>query len=398
MSGKPRRVALWTLCLCVFATLASAVALAPRDAQAHAQRPHDDDLLLANVPARNSVEGRQREALRAQQRSAPRDEQAALRLVRAHIEHARREGDPRPLGLAEAVLKPFLSASASAPVLVAWATIEQSRHHFQAALQTLERARKQAPHDPQALLTEATVLTVLGRFHDAATRCALLREETTPLYAELCAVPIAMMTGHASDALATLQRARTQTSEASELAWISSLECETRYWQSELAAAERACQAALSLDANDRYTRALYADVLLDLQENARVLPLVANHALDDALVLRAVLARLPEAEQSAELTSLRAGFERDRARGEAPHGREEARLLLALGENERALAHAKANFAVQREPWDVRLLLEAALRMRDKSAAQPAVKLMNESGFAAPRVRSLAKQIEELP
>jgi hypothetical protein len=69
------------------------------------------------------------------------------------------------------------------------------------------------------------------------------------------------------------------------------------------------------------------------------------------------------------------------RARGDRVHQREEARLLLALGkEPARALSLAREGFAAQREPWDARVLLLAALAARELGAAQPVLAFLREN------------------
>jgi hypothetical protein len=80
-------------------------------------------------------------------------------------------------------------------------------------------------------------------------------------------------------------------------------------------------------------------------------------------------------------------------------HRREEARYALRLeGDGATALALAKQNFEVQREPADVRVLLEAALAMKDRAAAAPALAWMKSTGFADPRFTTLAAAVESLP
>ena len=61
-------------------------------------------------------------------------------------------------------------------------------------------------------------------------------------------------------------------------------------------------------------------------------------------------------------------------------HQREEARFSLhLLHEPLEALRLATANWKVQREPADVRILLEAASAARDPAAAQPVVEWLRE-------------------
>jgi len=80
-------------------------------------------------------------------------------------------------------------------------------------------------------------------------------------------------------------------------------------------------------------------------------------------------------------------------------HRREESRYALRIeGDVPQALALAVANIKVQKEPADVRVLLEAALAAKDKAAAAPALEWMKRTGFADPRFVSLAGAVESLP
>ena len=75
-------------------------------------------------------------------------------------------------------------------------------------------------------------------------------------------------------------------------------------------------------------------------------------------------------AEASQVVEELRARFEASRMRGDRVHLREEARFELHLdADPRRALALAKDNWAVQKEPADARILLEAALAANDGAA-----------------------------
>jgi len=69
--------------------------------------------------------------------------------------------------------------------------------------------------------------------------------------------------------------------------------------------------------------------------------------------------------------------------RGDSVHRRDEARFTLSLlGDPAAALALARANWEVQREPADARLLLDAALAVDDAAAARPALAFLAASGL----------------
>lgn len=80
-------------------------------------------------------------------------------------------------------------------------------------------------------------------------------------------------------------------------------------------------------------------------------------------------------------------------------HSREEARYALAIEHDpSRALDLAVESFKTQREPPDVRLLLEAALATGRRDAASPALAFLDETGLRDTGLRDLAKRVRALP
>jgi hypothetical protein len=79
-------------------------------------------------------------------------------------------------------------------------------------------------------------------------------------------------------------------------------------------------------------------------------------------------------------------------------HRREEARFILGLEDNPKAaLALAGANWDVQREPWDVRVLLAAALAAKEPKAALPALEFLDSRHLEDPRILALAAKVRSL-
>jgi hypothetical protein len=86
------------------------------------------------------------------------------------------------------------------------------------------------------------------------------------------------------------------------------------------------------------------------------------------------------------------------RLRGDVSHRREEARFTLhLLSKPQEALPLATANWAVQREPADTRLLLEAALAAGAPSAATPVLDWLATTRLEDDRVQGLAARLAEL-
>ncbi len=127
------------------------------------------------------------------------------------------------------------------------------------------------------------------------------------------------------------------------------------------------------------------------------MLRLLAGWDNADPLLLRIAEAEvaLKQPGAQARLDALAERFAAAGERGDTTHRAEEARYWRGLrGDPARALALARANYEVQREPRDARVLLECALAARDPAAARPAIDWLRRSGFEDPRLRTLARQL----
>jgi predicted Zn-dependent protease len=349
-------------------------------------RPHRDDLVLARVPAATNTRTREVRGLERRLGEAPGDLDAAVRLARLQMAEARRRGDPRLLGYAEAALGRWWDeAMPPAPVLLLRATIRQSRHEFEAALADLDALVARAPDEPQGWLTRAVVLTVRGRYPAARASCAPLAWLAPPLARAACEAPIDGLTGGARPARRKMEAALALARSPDERAWAHSILGELCVWGGDVEAAERHLAEALRLDPDDRYTRGAYADLLLDAGRAGEARALLVDRESDDGLLLRLALAEAalgaPRAEELARM--LRDRFQASRQRGEAVHQREEARFALSIEHDPaRALALAREGWRAQHEPWDARLLLESASAAHQPVAAAPALAWLAETGF----------------
>ena len=136
--------------------------------------------------------------------------------------------------------------------------------------------------------------------------------------------------------------------------------------------AEAHFRAALALDPADYYVLGAYADYLLDNGRPKEVLALLPDKIAADPLLLRYALALQAEhsKEVPAHVEQLRDRFAASRLRGDRVHLREDARFTLhLLNAPQEALKLAQENWRVQKEPADIRLLLEAALAANDAAA-----------------------------
>jgi hypothetical protein len=159
-------------------------------------------------------------------------------------------------------------------------------------------------------------------------------------------------------------------------------------------AAEAHFKEALSLGLRDTYLLGAFADFLLDEGRAKEVEALLKTDTQPDGLLLRLALAerQLASPQLPSHVQNLSARFAANRMRGERLHLRDEARFTLyLLAKPDEALQLAKRNWAVQKEPWDARVLLEAALQAHDPLAARPVLDWLQATRLEDKRLQDLA-------
>jgi predicted Zn-dependent protease len=365
--------------------------------------PKDDTEVLERLPAgAGDAQERERDRLRRALAAHPDDLRTALTLARLDIETSRARSDPRYLGYAQAALAPWWDLpSPPSGVLVLRATIRQSSHDFEGALSDLDRVVAATPDEAQAWITRSVVLTVRGRYDEARQSCAPLSRLAPELVFAVCETSIDAVTGKAGPAYDRLKEtiARTPRLSPAEDEWARSTLAEIALRLGHDGDAEADFRAALALDPDDAYVLAAYADLLLDQGRPAEAGKLVTGRTDNDGLLLRLVLsdARVHAPEAAVHASMLGARFDASHLRGDTVHRREESRFVLAIHRDARAaLALATANWAVQREPWDVRVVLEAALAAGDASAAAPVLAFLADNHLEDPRIAALAATLRE--
>jgi hypothetical protein len=271
--------------------------------------------------------------------------------------------------------------------------LRQFGHQFNEALADLEAAVLAEPANAEAWSWLAAIHMVRADYSAAARACNGLAPLTTALLATGCRASVDALTGRAGSAATALTVALKAAGDAGpeERLWVLTRLAETAERRGSIAVAERAFKDALALGVADVYVQAAYADFLLDNGRAREVLTLLENGTRADVLLLRLALAAKASGDPRATgwTRDLAARFAAARARGDRTHEKEEARFALALqGDAARALVLAQSNYAVQREPADARILLEAAIAAGEPAAAAPV-----RDWLEANRVESLVLQ-----
>lgn len=315
--------------------------------------------------------------MRADLHENPADLARAAALARRYIEIARSDGDPRYLGYAQAALAPWWKMPQPPDeVLVLRATLRQSTHQFDAALADLDAVLRRDTGNPQAWLTRATVQSVTGDFAAAKTSCMRLHARAPALVVQTCLSSVGSVSGAAQDSYTALRAslARHPDSAPEVRLWAVTMLAEMATRLGYVVAAETHFRQALAYDARDSYLLAAYADFLLDQRRAPEVVALLKNKTRADALLLRYALAlKAAGSPEAARHTgALRSRFDAAMLRADTVHQREQARFELGLRNDPAAAVRlAKLNWAVQKEPADLRILTEAAAASGDAEAAK---------------------------
>jgi tetratricopeptide (TPR) repeat protein len=387
------------------AFLAAMLTCASTLAQAEPFVPATDATVLEHLPDAGDSRAR---ALRAQHRALaadPHNLKLALAVARGDLDRSRALGDPRFLGRAEAALAPWLNDAGQPDVMLLRAVILQSNHDFNGALAILAQVLRARPGDAQAWLTRAAIHQAQANYPAAIADCGQFANLILGLAPDICTASAMSLTGHAPLALrAVALSLQTNAAEAARepgvAMWGLTLAAETAARLDD-PQAETWFGRAMALDAHDPYLLAAWSDWLLAHGRAAEVVGLLADTTRIDPLLLRLALAEQAtnDPKLAAHIANLAARFEASRLRGDTVHRREEAMFELALRHDPAtALALALANWNVQREPADAKILLQAALTTGNAEAAAPAIAWLNANHVEDGELSRLAARLPAAP
>jgi tetratricopeptide (TPR) repeat protein len=382
---------------CVFLSLAGALA------NAAPVRPQQDSQVLETLPPRahdalNSAIASMHAALAA----GGHNFDLAAELAKRHLERFRRDQDPRDLGQAEAAIEPWLRQPNPPPrALVLRASVRQSNHFFASALDDLDHAIRAQPGDMEAWLIRANILQVQGRYLEAKQSCGRLILMNTVI-AGICLANVAAVSGRPEQADLLLQHLAEQILPTDPLYnWLMISHAETAVWLGKQEAAEQFFRNALAVNPRDAYLKAAWADFLLDRNRPKEVLALLAADIRNDNLFLRLALAEKQaglNADLAPHVEDLRSRFAASAERGDRVHLREEAIFnLKLLNDPEKALSLAEADWQVQKEVADCRILMEAAIAARQPARAAPAMMWLKTARLRHPALTNLKARLASL-
>ncbi len=329
--------------------------------------------------------------------------ESAIRLAKGFIQQGHAEADPRFLSYAQGALQPWWDAP-NPEVRLLRAHIRQSNHDFTGALDDLDFVLRSEPANGTAWLIRATILQVRGEYGEARKCIWPLTRFLPELAAVTSAANLASLQGDAQRGYDLLESALLKNTDApADLrVWACTVLGEIAHRLGKTVAAEKQFQRGLELAPADSYLLGAYADLLLDAGRPRETVSLLKEHTAIDSLLLRLALAeKAIDPNNSAfrkHVEVLRERFAAAKLRGDSIHQREEARFeLQLLGQPLKALRLAQANWLVQREPADARILLEAAVAAHDSAAAQPAVNWLRRNRIEHLKLLELSDRLASI-
>ncbi len=361
--------------------------------------PDDEDVILETLPLSGDPRKQQLLKRRQQLSKDPHNLSLAIQIARHYLELGHTEADPRFDGYARAALLPWWEQpSPPSEVLLIRATLKQRGHHFEEALKDLQQVLLSQPYHPQAWLTQAVIYQVRGQYAQARQSCGPLLRLVNAMISTSCMANIASVNGQAQKSYDALLQSYSQNLSATTegQSWALTILAETAARLGHEVKAEEHFQQALALDPKDSYLLGAYSDFLLDHNRPRDVESLLQENIRADGLLLRLTLAaqQLRSPKFNNYFESLRARFSDSRLRDDARHLREEARFILhLLKQPHKALQIAQENWKVQREPWDTRIVLEAALLSNDTAAAKPVLDWLKTMKLEDQQITRLMEQ-----
>lgn len=382
----------WTTGFMAVLVFASSL-MAAKVVQAAPRTPTNNAEVLETLAVKaGDATARQLAGLRAAFLKTPTDAAIAAQLAEAYFDVASARGDPRYVGYAEAVVNRF-TQPLPLDLLSLRGEVRQYRHDFAGALADFADILKRDPTYAMAHAWRGAIFLVQADYVSAQKECTALYGLGRSNLGDACQGLALAYNGRLELGYNTLRNALDRLSEPESRLWMLTRLGEVAAWRGMATQAQTHFAAALALGRDDVYLLTAWSDFLLDAGRYKEVTRLLAAWESSDSLLLRLAEAeaalQLPAADKHVRMLADR--YTAARARGDTTHRAEEARFELRLRKDAAtAVRLARENYAVQREPRDARVLLEAAAAAKDPASGQAARDWLRASGFEDARMRQL--------
>jgi len=310
------------------------------------------------------------------------------------------EGDPRYIGYAQSIIKPW-NALNSPPIeiILVRGLLSQFSHDFDSASSSFKDVLSKDPVNGEAISWLVDLNIVQANYTEAQKYNQLFLKASLNENKYIYDAVIAGIQGQSKTAYQQLTQFLQSSSKINpELKeWVLIRLAEMAIRLNNPTLAEKHFKEALVMDPQDAFGIAAYCDFLLDQKRMSEVIELTQNKKNSDILLLRlaqaAYMANLNEA--NSLINALDDRFNAATLRGDRLHLMEESRFQLKLKNNPvKALQLARMNWEKQREPKDARCFLEAAAAAKNAREAQAVLDWMRETNYEDPLFVSLQQTL----
>lgn len=306
--------------------------------------------------------------------SAAGDDAERFAAARLHLRQFSETGNARYLGYAHATIGTMRNSN-KPELLLLKARIQQSRHEFTAAAETLKPLLEERSSPAEAWLLATDSLRRAGDVGQARKGCVSLALSGRPELSHWCAIQVLQSSGNDERAFILAREGLTVINEpGSDLhRWALEITADTAARIGENALAVSLYRQALETGLENFATRLALADVLLQQGEADAVLELLDGHEENVAALIRMAIAKKIAGSGADDqmIERIEASFS-----GMTPGTLDDPRLrdraIFELRFNEDvtlALDYTIANWQQQKGPEDFDLLRETAVKTNDPVA-----------------------------
>ncbi len=325
----------------------------------------------------------------------------SIHTVHQHLVLARRSGDPVHLMAARASMQRLrhqasrIAADTNELALLN-AAILQAGHQFEQAISELESVLIEQPRNQQALLSLASIQRVTGDYQSARRNCSRLVESGADLAGAVCEAELDSLTG---DRLAyqrikgaVFTQLSRRTTDPAIAHWAHLVLAAMANRVSRLDDAQRHYLAALIIEPTV-FAVSEYAGWLVKRRRFDAAINLLKRNGASgenaaDVLKINLAIALQGKGIHDEALriaNALRKQWKRD-SMNRFQHWRERAIAALRLFNDPVAAASfAERNWREQREPRDLRLLVDAAIASNRIDLLRVAIRFIDQTGLVDP-------------